>query len=115
MLTDEELFKNCKFVNNFALKFLNRSYNEGIVESEVSNVENVDTKKRPLKQENVEKLNFISSNGPHHLVCSNLVNDFLTNYFRADWHFTIHNSKWFVSKTVDRHYNEARNAANSLE
>ena len=45
---------------NFALKFLNRSLNEGVVEVEVSNLENINSKKRPLKYRNVETLNFIS-------------------------------------------------------
>ena len=114
LLTEEMYYKNCKFVNFIALKFLNRSYNECIVESAVSNVESIDTSGRPLKDENVEKLNFIATNGPHPLVSMNLVEDMLTNRFGKDWHFTINKSKWFVSKTVDRHVQYARNLPNSL-
>ena len=114
LLTEEIYYKNCKFVNFIALKFLNRSYNECIVESAVSNVESIDTSGRPLKDENVEKLNFIATNGPHPLVSMNLVEDMLTNRFGKDWHFTINKSKWFVSKTVDRHVQYARSLPNSL-
>ena len=69
--------------------FLNRSFNECIVESEVSSVEDISTSSRHLKDENVEKLNFISSNGPHPLVSMSLVDDMLTNHFGKDWHFSI--------------------------
>ena len=59
----------------------------------MSSIEAVNTKKRNLKDENVEKLNFISTNGPHPLMSASLVEDFLTNYFGSDWHFTISKSK----------------------
>ena len=39
--------------------FFNLSFNKCIVESEVSNVEAVQCSERPLKDENVEKLNLI--------------------------------------------------------
>ena len=84
------------------------------MESEVSSIEAIDTKSRPLKQENVDMLNFISTNGPHPLSSMSLVTDFLTNYFGSEWHFTLNNSNWFVSKVVDRHFAEARKATNSL-
>ena len=61
-----------------------------------------------MKDENVEKLNFIASNGPHSLVSMDLVDDMLTNYFGKNWHFITAQSKWFVSKTVDRHFEYAR-------
>ena len=115
LFTEETYYKNCKFLNFIALKYLNRSHNECIVKSAVSSVEEIDTSGRPLKDENVEKLNFIATNGPHPLVSMNLVDDMLTNYFGKDWHFTIAQSKWFVSKTVDRHFQCARNLANSLQ
>ena len=68
-------YHNCKFINFIMLKYLNRSYNECIVECAVSSVEEIDTSGRPLKDENVEKLNFIASNVPHPLVRMNLVDD----------------------------------------
>ena len=114
LLTEEKFYHNCKLVNDFCLRFLNRSLNECVVEAEVSNVESIQSRDRPLKDENAEKLNFIASNGPHPLVSSKLVDDMLTNRFGRDWHFTISNSKWFVSKTVDRHFHLARNLPNSL-
>ena len=43
-------------------------------------------------------LNFISANGPHPLSAMGLVTDFLTNHFGSEWHFTLNNSNWFVSK-----------------
>ena len=115
LFTEETYYKNCKFVNFIALKYLNRSHNECIVECAVSSVEEIDTSGRPLKDENVEKLNFIATNGPHPLVSMNLVDDMLTNYFGKDWHFTTARSKWFVSKAVDRHFQCARNLPNSLQ
>ena len=114
LLTNERYYKNCKSINRFALMFLNRSINECIVEAEVSSIEAVDTKKRHLKNENTEKHNFISTNGPHPLMAQSLVDDFLTNHFGANWHFTIVNSKWFVSKTVDKQFAIARSSNNTL-
>ena len=61
------------------------------------------------------KLNFISSNGPHPLASLPLVKDLFTAYFGKDWHFTLSNSKWFVSKVVDRHFDQAKKDINSLE
>ena len=114
LLTNEKYFKDTKKFNAFALLFLTRSFNEGIVEVEVSSLKNVATERRPLNQSTVEMLNFISTNGPHPLVAMNLVDDFLNAHFGKDWHFTINQSKWFVSKTVDRHFKLARELPNSL-
>ena len=52
-------------LDHFSLKFLNRLFNECIVEKEVSSIESIQTKGRSLKQENVDKLNFISMVGIH--------------------------------------------------
>ena len=108
----------CVFVSMcplpFALLFLNCSFNEGIVEVEVSSLKNVSTERRPLNQSTVEMLNFISTNGPRPLVAMNLVDDFLNAHFGKDWHFTTNQTKWFVSKTVDRHFKLAKDLPNSL-
>ena len=114
LLTEEKYYKDCVHFNAFAVKFINRTFNETIVESEVSSLEDIETKKRPLKHENSVKLNFISTNGPHPLVCLPLVKDVLNAYFGRDWHFTLAKSKWFVSKVVDRHFHDAKNCNNSL-
>ena len=114
LLTNEKYFKHTKKFNAFALLFLNRSFNEGIVEVEVSNLNNVSTERRPLNQSTVEMLNFISTNGPHPLVAMNLVDDFLNTHFGKDWHFTVNQSKWFVSKTVDRQFKLARELPKSF-
>ena len=55
-------------VNSFALWFLNRSFIKYIVESLVLNLEGVFSGSLNLDYEIAEKLNFISSNGPH-LLC----------------------------------------------
>lgn len=114
MLTEEKFYRNCKFLNYYALQFLNRSFNECIVESEVSNIEDIQCSERGLTDENAKKLNFISSNGPHPLKSLNVVQDTLTRHFGNDWHFTLANSKWFVSKVVDRHVKNAECLPNSL-
>ena len=41
---------DCKQVNLFALKFLNRSFNEAVVEVEVSNLKQQSTESRSLLQ-----------------------------------------------------------------
>ena len=82
--TKVDCFTNCKQFINFALQFLNRSFKEGIVEVGVSNLENINSKKWPLEHNNVEMLNFISSNGPDHLLPMDLVDDMLN--FGKNWH-----------------------------
>ena len=59
LLTKENLYKNCKKLNAFALRFLNRSFNEAIVEEEVSSLKNISTERRPLQQKTTEMLEFI--------------------------------------------------------
>ena len=76
LLSNERYFKNCKKFNAYALKFLNRSFNEGIVEVEVSSLNKISSESRPLQQQTTDKLNFISTNGPHPLVSSGLVENF---------------------------------------
>ena len=108
LLTEEKYYRNCKFTNHFILQFFTRSLNECVVETEVSNVEHITTSERPLKDENTEMLNFVSTNGPHPLMSSKVVEDMLCHRFGKDWNFSLSNSKWFVSKVVDRHFDYAR-------
>ena len=69
-----------------------------------------------LKDDKVDKFNFIATNGAHPLVSMKLVEDIYTIYFRKDWHFTTQEtSKWVISKTLDRHFQCARNLPNSLQ
>ena len=77
LLTEEMYYNNCKLINLMALKFLNRSYNECIVNQTFPALE-------------VEKHNFIATNGLHSLVSMNLVEDMLTNRFGKNWHFTMY-------------------------
>ena len=78
------------------LKFLGRSFNETVVESKVSSLENVETQKRPLNSKTTNMLNFISTNGPHPLVSLPLVKDFLDSYFQKEVHFTLNDSRVLV-------------------
>ena len=103
LLTNKKYYSDCKNLNSFALKFLTRSLNEGTVEVEFSCMEQIESEGRPLTHENACKLNFIATNGPHPLVSLSLVEDMLNSYFGKDWHFTLHNSKWFVLKVVNHH------------
>jgi len=65
LLTDERFFKSCKKVNDFALKFINSSPNEAVVEVEVSNIKDITSEKRPLLQKKKQKCP--SSSGGHEL------------------------------------------------
>ena len=96
LLTNENMNKHCKNVNAFALTFLNRSFNEAVVEVEVANLNDTSTERRPLAQKTTEMLNFISTNGPHPLVCMDLVDKVVNAYFGKNWHFIIHQSNYFV-------------------
>ena len=108
LLTIDDYFKTCKFINHYyaLLQLLTRSFN-CVVETEVSKVEGIQTSDRPLKDENAEKLNFISFNGPHPLMSTKIVEEMLTRHFGEDWHFTLANSRRFVSKVVDRQFKSA--------
>ena len=114
LLTEDSYYKHCKKVNAFALRFLNRSFNEAVVEFEVSNLKQTSTETRALKQRTTEMLNFISTNGPHPLVSMSLVDSFLSSYFGKDWHFCVNVSKYFISQCVDARFKAARQLPNSL-
>ena len=92
LLTEEKFYSKCKRFNEFALKVINRSANEGIVEVEVKSIKDISTSKRPLKHLTSERLNFISTNGPHPLVATELVKDTLNSYFGKDLHFLLSTS-----------------------
>ena len=111
---EDSYYKHCKKVNAFALRFLNRSFNEAVVEVEVSNLKQTSTETRALKQRTTEMLNFISTNGPHPLVSMSLVDSFLSSYFGKDWHFCVNVSKYFISQCVDARFKAARQLPNSL-
>ena len=51
LLTNPDMYMDCKKVNFFALKFLNRSFNEAVVEVEVSNLKQQSTESRSLLQQ----------------------------------------------------------------
>ena len=113
-MTEPKFYEHTKYFNAYVLKFLNLSFNETVIESEVSSLENVETQKRPLNSQTTNMLNFISTNGPHPLVSLPLVKDFLDSYFGKEWHFTLNDSKWYVSKVIDKHMYNAKNCTNSL-
>ena len=57
---------DCKQVNLFALKFLNRSFNEAVVEVEVSNLKQQSTESRSLLQKTTDCVNqWATSAGQH--------------------------------------------------
>ena len=51
-LTNEEYYQHYKHFIDFALKFLDGTFNETIVESEVSSLEDIETTKLNLNHEN---------------------------------------------------------------
>ena len=115
LLTNKEYYEACLNINDFALRFLVRTYNECSVEVEVSNMNAIDTSSRPLKHITSEKLLFISSNGPHPSVSLTLVEGALNLYFKGNkWHFVLRDTKYFTSKVVDRRIREAEGMANDL-
>ena len=115
LLTKENYYQHCKFVNFICLKFLNRSLNDCVIEAEVFSLEQIQASGKPLKDENAEKLHFIASNGLHPLVSMSLVDDMLDNHFGKNCHFTLAYIKWFISKTIDRQFQCARNMPNFLQ
>ena len=92
LLTNKKYYSDCKNLNSFALKILTRSLNEGTVEIKVSCMDQIDSEGF-----------YFATNGPNPLVSLSLVEDMLNSYFGKDWHFTLHNSKWFVLKVVNHH------------
>ena len=94
-------------INDFALKFLTRTFNECTVESQVSAISQIETTSRPLSHENAQKLAFINKNGPHPLVAMDVVEEALNLHFKGKpWHFVLSNSKYYTSKAVDSVYKE---------
>ena len=93
---------------------INRSANEGIVEVEVKSIKYISTFKRPQHNLTSERLNFMSTNGPHPFVATDLVKDSPNSYFGRDVHFHLSKSPYFTSKVVDRHFKEAKNLPNCL-
>ena len=106
LLIHEKFYVYCKYFITFAVKFLNRSFNEAIVESELSSLEDVEVRKHPLDHKTSVKLNFISTNCRHPLVS-------LPCTFQKRLALYTFKYKWFVSKVVNRHY-EAKNHTNLL-
>ena len=102
LLSTEEYFKNCLNINEFALKFLTRTFNECTVESQVSSISQIETTSRWLSHEHAQQLVFIRKNEPHPLAAMNVVEEALNLYFKGKpWHFALSNSKYYTSKTVN--------------
>ena len=83
LLTDKQYYENCTNVNEFALRFLTRTFNECTVETQVSAINAIETSSRRLKHEQAERLSFISTNGPHPLVSLKVVEDALNLHFEG--------------------------------
>ena len=77
LLTNPDMYMDCKKVNFFALKFLNLSFNEAVVEVEVPNLKQQSTESRSLLQKQL----IVSTNGPHPLVSMNVADSFLDLHF----------------------------------
>ena len=93
LLTTEEYFINCMNINDFALTFLTRTFNECTVESQVSAISQIEMTLRPLLHENAQKLAFINKNRPHPLVAMDIVEEALNFHFKGKpWHFVLLNS-----------------------
>ena len=115
LLTIEQYYKTCINVNEFALRFLTRTFNECSVELQVSTINSVDTSSRRLKHEMAEMLTFISTNGPYPLASLNVIEDALNRHFKEkQWHFVLSNSQHYSSKVVDRQIKESADMANEL-
>ena len=115
LLTDKKYYENCLLVNDFALRFLTRSFNECVVEVQVSTISSIDTSSRTLSHTTTQNLTFISSNGPHPLKAMNVIEESLNLHFDGKpWHFVLSNSKYFVSRVVDRLLKEADALPNEL-
>ena len=84
-------------------RFLTRTFSECTIESQVSAINDIGTSSRQLKQEQSERLTFISSNGSHPLVSLKVVEDALNLHFKGKkWQFVLSNTTYYTSKTVDR-------------
>ena len=70
-------------MNEIALRFLTRTFNECTVESQVSAINAIETRPRRLKHEQIERLTFISSNGPNPLVSLRVVEEALNLHFKG--------------------------------
>ena len=100
-------------MNEFALRFLARTFNECAVETQVSAINAIESSSQQLKHEQAERSSFISTSGPHPLVSLKVVEDAL-NFECKKWHFVLSNSKYYTSKVVDRLIREAQDMANDL-
>ena len=65
ILTNENYYENCKEINNLALRLLTRILNKCSLEVEVSIIGSIETHRRPLHHDTVNRLNFIILNVPH--------------------------------------------------
>ena len=91
LLTKEEYYKQLMTLNEYALRFLTRTSNECIVESQVSSIENIETSSRHLKHVMGERLSFIKTNGPHPHFSLKVIEDALDRHFDGKpWHFVLH-------------------------
>ena len=115
LLTTETYYKSCLNVNEFALRFLTRTSNECIVESQVSTIENIETSSRHLKHVEGEKLCFIKTNGPQPYSSLAVIEDALDKHFKGKpWHFVLMGKQYFTSKVVDRKIREYESMTNDL-
>ena len=102
-------------LNEFALRFLTRTSNECVVESQVSAIENIETSSRHLKHVMGEKLSFIKTNGPHPYSSLTVIEDALDKHFAGKpWHFVLMDSHYYTSKVVDNKIRQYESMTNDL-
>ena len=115
LLTKEEYYKQLMTLNEYALRFLTRTSNECIVESQVSSIENIETSSRHLKHVMGERLSFIKTNGPHPHFSLKVIEDALDRHFDGKpWHFVLMDSHYYTSKVVDSEIRQYESMTNDL-
>ena len=107
LLTTEKYYTTCSNLNEYALRFLTRTSNECIVESQVSTIENIETSSRHLKHIMEEKLTFIKTNGPHPYSSLAVIQDALDKHFNGKlWHFVLTNSHYYIIREFESMAND---------
>ena len=114
LLTIVYYFKTCKFINHYALQLLTRSFNGALWKPRCRRLKEFKLVIGHSKMKTQK--NLISSNSmvQNPLMSTKIVEEMLTRHFGEDWHFTLANSRRFVSKVVDRQFKSAEDSPNLL-
>ena len=107
--TEEKYYTNIKNCLHIALRYLAKTYNEGIVESFFNIINKVDEPSRPLSIETCDLISYIKANGPPPLAAKALVRHALDEHFNKNWHFCTDSDKFFISAVVQHQIESAKN------